>query len=327
MPKLVSGRVVNTRSASPSARGAPSASQIGRSNSAPSDRPIQLRCMVSTRSGQSSAVEVVEQLLGVVGDLEEPLLEVALLDQVARPLAGAVGQHLLVGQHGLAAGAPVDGGALAVGQARLEQPQEDPLGPADVVGVVALDLAAPVVDAPRRTIDDDSCSMRSSVNGRGCSPVLMAAFSAGRPKQSNPIGRQHRVAVHGAVADDQVAEGVVAHVAHVGRPRRVGVHAQHVVVRARVVVVDLVGALSRQRCCHRPRWPARRRRRARRRRQAREDMPGSYRRASRPPDPERRWAAPYGRRSRTQPSRPAPAIRPRYATVNQPPALQSISSL
>jgi hypothetical protein len=33
-----------------------------------------------------------------------------------------------------------------------------------------------------------SSAMRASVNARGCSPVLMAAFSAGRPKLSKPIG-------------------------------------------------------------------------------------------------------------------------------------------
>ena len=82
--------------------------------------------------GPVERVEVVEQLLGVVGDPEEPLLEVAHLHEVARALAGAVGQDLLVGQHGLAAGAPVHRRGRAVGQARLEEAQEDPLGPADV---------------------------------------------------------------------------------------------------------------------------------------------------------------------------------------------------
>ena len=46
--------------------------------SAPCERPIQLRCMVSTRSGHdSSVVHVVQQPVGVVGDPEEPLLESA----------------------------------------------------------------------------------------------------------------------------------------------------------------------------------------------------------------------------------------------------------
>ena len=42
--------------------------------------------------GPVEVVEVVEQLVGVVGDAEEPLLEVALDDDVAGALARAVGQ-------------------------------------------------------------------------------------------------------------------------------------------------------------------------------------------------------------------------------------------
>ena len=68
--------------------------------------------------GPLEVVEGLEELVGVLGDAEEPLLQVALLDDVARAVAGAVGQHLLVGQHGLAAGAPVDRGQRPVGQAR-----------------------------------------------------------------------------------------------------------------------------------------------------------------------------------------------------------------
>ena len=78
--------------------------------------------------GPVEVVEPGEQLVGVVGDAEEPLLEVALFDQVARALTSAVGQHLLVGEHGLAAGAPVHRGAGPVGQAGLEETDEDGTG-------------------------------------------------------------------------------------------------------------------------------------------------------------------------------------------------------
>ena len=50
--------------------------------------------------GPVDRVEVVEQPVGVVGDLEEPLLELAQLDLGAAALAVAV-DHLLVGEHGL----------------------------------------------------------------------------------------------------------------------------------------------------------------------------------------------------------------------------------
>ena len=71
--------------------------------------------------GPLEVVEGLEQLVGVLGDAEEPLLEVALDDDVAGALTGAVGQHLLVGQHGLTARAPIDRGQGPVGQARLPE--------------------------------------------------------------------------------------------------------------------------------------------------------------------------------------------------------------
>ena len=50
-PKSVSGRVVNTGiSAAPSS--------VRNTTRAPSERPIQLRCMVSTRSGQSTSSDM-----------------------------------------------------------------------------------------------------------------------------------------------------------------------------------------------------------------------------------------------------------------------------
>ena len=57
-----------------------------------------------------------------------------------------------------------------------------------------------------------------------------------------PDGRQHPIAPHGAVPDEQVAHGVVADVAHMSRTTRVGVHGEHVVGRPGIVVVDLVCA-------------------------------------------------------------------------------------
>ena len=93
-------------------------------------------------------VEVVEQALRVVGDLEEPLREAALDDEGAAALAAAV-DDLLVGEDRLVLRAPLDGGLGAVGEALLEELEEDPLRPAVVGGLVGRDLAGPVErDAP-----------------------------------------------------------------------------------------------------------------------------------------------------------------------------------
>ena len=52
---------------------------------------------------------------------------------------------LFVGEHGAELGAPVDRDLGLVGEPALEQLQEDPLRPAEVVGIGGVDLARPVV--------------------------------------------------------------------------------------------------------------------------------------------------------------------------------------
>src|SRR4029450_9679173 len=93
--------------------------------------------------GPADLVEVVEQAVRVVGDAEEPLLELARLDEVAAALAAAV-DDLLVGQHGRVYGAPVDRRFLAIREPALEELEKDPLGPAVVARLVRAELARPV---------------------------------------------------------------------------------------------------------------------------------------------------------------------------------------
>ena len=150
--------------------------------------PVALHGEHALRPAAFELRHVVEQLVGVIGDLEEPLLERALLDRrVFMPPAAAV-HHLLVGQHGGALRTPVDQRLLAIGQAALEHLQEEPLVPAIVFGLAGGDFAIPVVGereaAVRLLHGRDVCSVHS----RGCRLLAMAAFSAGSPNASQPIG-------------------------------------------------------------------------------------------------------------------------------------------
>ena len=88
-------------------------------------------------------VQIFEQAVGVIGDLEEPLLELADLNLSAAALAAAV-NDLLVREHRLVARAPVDVCLLPIGKPGLEQLVEDPLRPAVVVGLAGGQLARPV---------------------------------------------------------------------------------------------------------------------------------------------------------------------------------------
>src|SRR5881296_3282976 len=101
MPNAVSGRVVKTRTRTP---GRPT---VGRSNSTPSLRPA------------GEAVAPGEQLVGVRSDLEEPAVDLPRRHLGVAPPAAAI-LHLLVGEDGLAGGAPVDRRALPVGEPALE---------------------------------------------------------------------------------------------------------------------------------------------------------------------------------------------------------------
>ena len=65
-------------------------------------------------------VQTAQQFVGVVGDAQEPLLQLALLHQrVFVPPAAAV-HHLLIGQHGGALRTPVHLALLAIRQPALQ---------------------------------------------------------------------------------------------------------------------------------------------------------------------------------------------------------------
>ena len=193
--------------------------------------------------GPVDVVEVVEQPVGVVGDLEEPLLQRARLHEAAAPLAAPV-DHLLVGQHGLVLGAPVHRGLAAVGQSLLEQAQEDPLRPAVVAGLVGAELAGPVDrDAPVLELAPELLD-----RGLGRLPRVLAGADRvvlGRqPERVVAQGMEHPEPVAAPEVGDGVAHRVDLQMADVGLARGVGQHLQDIGLRALVGLVgDLPGAL------------------------------------------------------------------------------------
>ena len=133
---IVSARVVNTYSGRRRSS-APSQSRMscGNAKRTPSLLPIQLLLHQRTRSGQPGrpVLHVVEQLVGVLRDLQVVAGDLALLDQRAGAPAAAV-DHLLVGEHGLVDRIPVDDLGPPLGDAGLEHLQEQPLVPLVVAG-------------------------------------------------------------------------------------------------------------------------------------------------------------------------------------------------
>ena len=162
-------------------------------------------------------VQVGQQFLGVGGDLKEPLLQFQqMYFGVAAPAEAAF--HLLVGQDGLAFGAPVHRGFFLISQAPAEHLDEDQLLPAVVVRIAGGQLPGPVVAVAQGLelvahIVDIVVGPVGGVQAPGHGRVLR-----GQPEGVPAHGMEHVEAPHTFVAGHHVADGVVAHVAHVDAP-------------------------------------------------------------------------------------------------------------
>jgi len=89
--------------------------------------------------------QVIEQLLCVVRDAQEPLLQIALLDDCVFVSPAASVNDLFIRKHRAALRAPVHLALFAISEAALEHADEEPLVPAVVIGQAGRDLVGPVV--------------------------------------------------------------------------------------------------------------------------------------------------------------------------------------
>ena len=88
-------------------------------------------------------VNCFQQIFGIFGDLEEPLSQLALLDERAGAPAASV-DHLLVRQHRVIDRVPVHLGGFPVDQALVQHLQEQCLLRAVIFRIAGRELPAPV---------------------------------------------------------------------------------------------------------------------------------------------------------------------------------------
>ena len=183
-------------------------------------------------------VEACQQIVGIVGDLEKPLGELAALDRRARAPAAPV-DHLLVGEHRLVDRVPVDLRFLARDEACGEKIEEQLLLVLVIARIAGRDLARPVEREPHRL------QLRPHGGDIGVGPfrrtgVVLHRGVLGRQPERVPAHRMENVeAPRAPVTRHHVAHRVVAHMAHVDAPGRIGEHLEHVIFRTRVVVRGL----------------------------------------------------------------------------------------
>ena len=182
-------------------------------------------------------LQVVEQLLRVLGNLVVPLLKVALLGLGAAAPALALGD-LLVGQNSLAGRAPVDRVLLAVDQAFFPHLFKDPLAPTVVVGTAGLNHAIQIVGEAHALHRGKRLIHVLIRPGGSLRVVLDGGVLGGQAKSIEADGVQHVVAAHAGLTGHSVANGVVARMAHVKVARRIREHLEHVLLGLAVVGVD-----------------------------------------------------------------------------------------
>ncbi len=186
-------------------------------------------------------VDGVEQLLGEIGDLEEPLRQLAPLDLGARAPALAV-DHLLVGKHGHVDRIPVDHRVLAVDQPLCHEVDKHRLLLAIIFRVAGCEHPAPVQpEAKRLHLGDHRVDI---VVGPGfrVAPACHRGVFSGHPEGVKPHRVQHVMARRHLVARHHVAHRVVAHVADMDAARGVWKHFEHVVFGLRGIAPGLEGA-------------------------------------------------------------------------------------
>ena len=172
-------------------------------------------------------LHLVQQPVRVGRDLEQPLLEVLRLDFGAAALAAAV-DHLLVREHRLVVRAPLDGNFLPVCEPLLEEPQEQPLRPAVVLGPVGGEDAVPV--------DRPADPLHLAADPRDvplCRLPRRSAFLDRSVLRRQPEGIEAHRAQHGEAAaapevHDDLPQHVVADVAHVQLAGRIREHLEDV---------------------------------------------------------------------------------------------------
>ena len=184
-------------------------------------------------------VERVEERLRILGDLEEPLRQLALLDERAGTPAEAV-NHLLVREHGLVDRVPVHLRLAPLDETGAEEIEEHRLLMLVIGRVASRDLAAPVEREPHRL--ELRLHRRDVLVGpRLGVDLALHRGVLGRHAEGVPAHRmQHREALGALDPRHHVAHGVVAHVPHMDAPRRIGEHLQHVVFRPPAFALRLV---------------------------------------------------------------------------------------
>ncbi len=168
--------------------------------------------------------QIIQQLLGIIGGFEEPLFQGFFLHRRTAAPAVASVDNLLVGEHRGAVGAPVYRRMFSISQPLFEELQEDPLGPAIIVGIAGLHPATPIITASHTL--ELSRHMFDVLPG----PLVRmhSVFNSGifrREAESiETHGMKHVISLHPEISGQHVSYGIIPQVPHMEGTAGIGKH-------------------------------------------------------------------------------------------------------
>ena len=164
----------------------------------------------------------------MVGYFEEPLRKLAPLDQRARAPPAAV-FHLFIGQNGHIHRIPIDHGVFPIDKIFLQKIEKQRLLLPIIFRIAGGKFARPVDRQAKRL------HLRAHIGDIAIGPIFGVAAYCHRGVFSRHSKRipAHRVQhiMPGAdfMAGNHIAHCVIAHMAHMDPPRRIGKHLKHVI--------------------------------------------------------------------------------------------------
>ena len=195
--------------------------------------PVALHAQDFVRPLTFELGHVIKQAVGIVGDAEIPLRELLFGYRCVAALAQTA-HDLLIGQDGLAIGAPVDIGWLAIGQSTFKHLQEQPLVPVVVLRVTGIEDAIPV---KRTGIATHRCLLGGNVfvGPRCWIRTALDSRVFRRKTKRIPANRVQDVKTfEKPIARGDITHGVCLRVTHVQVTRWVRKHVEHVLLWTRV---------------------------------------------------------------------------------------------
>ena len=180
-------------------------------------------------------LQIFQQAVGIGRYLQHPLPHQPLFHGIAGLDILAV-LHLLVGEHRSLVGAPVHRHFRLVGQSTLEQFEEDPLRPTNILGICCRQLPAPVI-GEAEPLHLRAKGLDVALRGDGRMHAGADGVALGRQAVGVPAHRVQDIeAAHALIAGDDVGRRVSLRVTHMQPlPGGIGKHVEDVEFRLREI--------------------------------------------------------------------------------------------